>query len=103
MTEGLERRQVDVRLAIVEQDIKRVLDTVTEIDKALRFPENSALGRNLIDRAERNAKNIESNTSRIEALEDRVTELDGVAKALRIAALLLGLAIAVYTLAQVVG
>lgn len=96
-----DRRHVDVRLAIVERDVKRVLDTVTEIDKALRFPEGSPLGRSLIERADRNASNITALRVDVDALEARQDELTGVVKALRMASLLLGIAIGVYTLLQV--
>jgi hypothetical protein len=96
-----QRRSADVRLAIVERDIKRVLEMVTDIDKALRFPENSAVGRQLVERADRNAEAIGRHDTRIEELEDRVTELVGVAKALRIASLLIGIAIGIFTLSQI--
>ena len=122
---------VGVRLAWVERDVKSVLSTVLEIDKALRFPENSALGRQLLERAQRNADGIselrgaldahreqgrqnvqkvrdelnghaDKVSARLDAVEDRVTELNGVAKALRIASVLVGILAGLFTLFQLV-
>lgn len=100
-----EQDGTDARLRLVERDIQEVLTTVRVIDQALRFPEQSPLGRELIGRSDRNAARIDKLDKEHEKLEDALVvfktkfdELNGVVKALRIISALLGIAVAVITL-----
>lgn len=102
MSDAPDRRGSDVRLVIVEERLREVLDTVKGIDQALRFPENSPLGRQLIERADRNAKNIDVLRVDVDTLEQRFDEMTGVVKALRLVSLLIGIALGIFGLIQLV-
>lgn len=95
-------RGQDARLALLERDMREVLSTVRGIDSALRFPEQSPLGRNLIERADRNAANIVKLREDVDTLDSRFDEMAGVVKFLRMAGLLIGIAIGIFTLVQLV-
>jgi hypothetical protein len=96
------RRSADTRVELLERDMREVLRTVRAIDDALRFPENSPLGRQLIERADRNASNIAIIRQDVDVLETRFVEMTGVVKALRIISLLIGICLGVFGLLQVV-
>src|ERR1051326_8992250 len=69
----------DRRMDQLERKIDNVDRRVTEIrDWLIGEPESSALGRQLLQRAITNAKNIDRNVVRIEALEDWRTEWQAV-------------------------
>lgn len=80
----------------------QVLALVQGIDSAMRFPEQSPLGRQLIGRADANAANIRELRTDVDVLESRFTEMSGVVKALRIASLIIGIALSLFALFQVV-
>jgi hypothetical protein len=100
--EPIRPRGQDARIALLERDVREVLTTVRGIDSALRFPEQSPLGRNLIDRADRNAANIATLRTNVDVLEARFDEMAGVVKFLRLTSLLIGLVAGVFALIQVV-
>jgi hypothetical protein len=83
--------------------MSEVLVTVKSIDAALKYPEQSPLGRTLSERSEANRAAIRA----LEESDDRqnavINELNGVAKAMRIVALLVGLAVSLLTLATILG
>lgn len=96
------RRTADTRLELLERDMRETLTTVRAIDLALRFPENSPLGRQLIERADRNATGIAALRQDVDALDERFAEMTGVVKALRIASLVIGIGLGLFGLIQVV-
>lgn len=97
-----QRRSADTRLELLERDMREVLRTVRGIDEALRFPEHSPLGRQLIERADRNAAGITSLRIDVDVLDQRFAEMTGVVKALRIASLIIGIVLGLFGLLQVV-
>lgn len=100
-----ERRSSDARLVVLEHDVADVLVIVKSIDKALKYPEESPLGRSLTARADANRAAILAletadavQDAQIDALQTTVHELNGVAKAMRVVSLLVGIAIGLLTL-----
>jgi hypothetical protein len=115
----------EARLAILERDVQEVLGMVRQIDAGLRFPEQSPIGRTLTEKSQRNADAIQGVRSDLGAmgkevdgkvekgdftpllkdvndLQKNFDELNGVVKALRMISLLVGIALGVFALFQVV-
>lgn len=90
--------------------MKQVLDMVKGIDQALRYPEGSPLGRDLVGRAERNEAAIRklqerdvSHDTEIDKFNAMVDQRDGVIRFLRFASLLIGIILALFALKEVAG
>lgn len=101
---------VGSRLTLLERDVKQLLELVKSLDAAMRFPEESPLGRELVGRAQRNEDEIRKlkekdahHDAEIDKFNAMVDQRDGVVRALRMAALLLGIIVALLTLREVLG
>lgn len=97
----------DKRLTLVEHDVKQVLEALPTLHvklDAIRSdmaePQSSPLGRALLERAIKNAGSIEALNVEMDEVQKWQHNVDGAAKVTRYIQIILGIAIAVITLAQ---